>query len=55
MQMTDQEIIASYKGAKDKSKQIGILAELNDCGWTQIADTLKAGGIEFQALSLIHI
>ena len=48
MQMTEQEIIASYKGAKDKSKQIGILAELNDCGWEQIADMLKAGGIEFQ-------
>lgn len=48
MQMTEQEIIASYKGAKDKSKQIGILAELNGCGWEEIADTLKAGGIEFQ-------
>lgn len=48
MQMTEQEIIASYKGTKDKSKQIGILAELNGCGWEQIADTLKAGGVEFQ-------
>ena len=48
MEMTEQEIVASYKGAKDKSKQIGILAELNACDWQEIADILAAGGIQFQ-------
>ena len=48
MQMTEQEIVTSYKGAKDKSKQIGILAELNACGWQEIADILAAGGVQFQ-------
>lgn len=48
MQMTDQEIIASYQQAKNKSKQIQILAELNACGWEAIADILKSGGIAFR-------
>jgi predicted transcriptional regulator len=31
MQMTDDEIRAMYRQAKDKEKEIGILAELNAC------------------------
>ena len=31
MEMTAHEIVRSYKEAKDKKKQVGILAQLNLC------------------------
>lgn len=42
--MTDGEIISSYRQAKDKGKQITILAELNACTKGQIEDILTEAG-----------
>ncbi len=36
MQMSDEEIRRSYGSAKNKNKQIGILAELNNCSKNNI-------------------
>ena len=41
MEMTEGEIKSSYKHAKDKSAQIKILAQLNDCDTTTIKDILE--------------
>lgn len=46
MQMIDSEIVRSYKEAKDKAKQITILADLNTCTEEQIKMVLKAAGID---------
>lgn len=46
MTMTNEEIIRDYKAAKTPSKQIGILAELNQCSRQRIKDILVAGGCE---------
>lgn len=40
MQMTNEEIIASYRRADDKRKQIRILSELNNVKQSVIADLL---------------
>ena len=40
MQMTNEEIIKSYKEAKDKKKQIKILADLNTCDANIIKEIL---------------
>lgn len=38
MQMTDNEIRRDYNSAKNKKKQLGILAELNCCSVAEIKD-----------------
>lgn len=47
--MTDGEIITSYKQAKNRKKQIGILAELNDTTPDTIKDILVKAGIALPA------
>lgn len=44
MQMTEGEIVRSYKEAKNKSQQVGILAELNCCPKEKIIEILKEAG-----------
>ena len=44
MQMTNEEIIKSYKEAKDKKKQIKILADLNTCDANIIKEILIEAG-----------
>ena len=46
MQMTVEEIIRSYTESKDKSKQIGILADLNGCDKEKIRSILRTRGVE---------
>lgn len=46
MQMTVEEIIRSYTEAKDKSKQIGILADLNGCAKEKIRVILLSRGCQ---------
>lgn len=53
MQMTNEEIVRSYKEAKHKKEQVGILAELNACTRSQIIEILRAGGIENHALARV--
>ena len=50
MQMTNEEIVRRFKEAKDKKKQVGILAELNMCEKYQIIEILKASGIDHRNL-----
>lgn len=50
MQMTDSEILASYREAKDKGAQVKILAELNACPVQTIKDILIAQGVSPQQL-----
>jgi hypothetical protein len=49
MQYTDSEICALYRDAKDKAKQIKILAELNNCSPDEIREVLSRHGAEIQA------
>lgn len=44
MDMTTSEIVASYREAKDPSKQIKILADLNGCTPAKIRKTLEGAG-----------
>ena len=44
MQMTNEEIIREYRGAKNKKEQIKILADLNTCDTNTIKEILAAGG-----------
>ena len=46
MYMSTEEILRSYRGAKFKKKQIGILAELNLCDRKAIIKTLIDGGVD---------
>ena len=46
MTMTDGEIVASYRQAKLPLKQIGILADLNQCGKKEIVEILREAGCE---------
>lgn len=46
--MTDGEIIASYRQAKNKKKQIGILADLNGMTRAEIEDILIAAGFKIK-------
>ena len=46
MQMTDNEIVKSYKEAKEKKKQIGILADLNGCNRQEITAILRNNGVD---------
>lgn len=45
MQMTCEEIVESYKQAKEKSTQLSILAQLNDCKRSEIKEILKSAGV----------
>ncbi len=44
MQMTEGEILNSYRHAKEKGKQIKILAELNACPVSRIEEILTEAG-----------
>ncbi len=44
MQMTDKEIVASYRRCADQSKQVQILAELNACKPSKIKRILAEAG-----------
>lgn len=50
MQMNNAEIVKSYREAKDKKKQVSILAELNACEKEKIISILKDGGISDREL-----
>jgi hypothetical protein len=52
MQMSDGEILTSYRQAKDKSKQVQILADLNDCTIADIIRILIARGISPKAFRI---
>lgn len=45
MQMSDSEIVRSYKEAKDKRSQVGVLADLNACSKDYIREILQRNGI----------
>lgn len=51
MEMTNGEIVASYRQAKHKSQQIGILAELNRCSNKHIIEILLDGGISLKSFN----
>lgn len=42
--MTKDEIISSWKNAISSKKQVGILADLNDCPKSEIVRILYGGG-----------
>lgn len=48
MEMKDEEIVKSYKEAKNKRHQIEILAELNACSVDYIKKILKANGVDLR-------
>ena len=50
MQMTQQEIVTSFREAKDKREQIKILSQLNVCSEEEIRSILIKGGIDGRAL-----
>lgn len=50
MEMTASEIVRSYKEAKDKKKQVGILAQLNLCTPENIKRILIEGGVDWREL-----
>ena len=43
---TDEEIVRSYKEARDPKRQINVLADLNECKPQQIRDVLKRAGLK---------
>lgn len=51
MEMTNGEIVSSYKQAKHKAQQVGILAELNRCSNKQIIEILINGGIPLKSFN----
>lgn len=51
MQMTNEEIVRSYREAKHKGQQIGVLADLNVCSREVIIEILVEGGIPRKAFS----
>ena len=52
MQMTDHEIVQSFKEAKFPGKQITILAELNRCSKEDIFNVLVNNGVEINRRAL---
>ena len=44
--MTNEEITVRYRQAKDKGKQVKILAELNNCPVERIIGILTANGVD---------
>lgn len=59
MQMTDDEIRRDYNAAKNKKKQLGILAQLNCCSVAEIKDivlgTPKAKAVQPAASGLAQV
>jgi hypothetical protein len=53
MEMTNEEILRNYRQAKDRRMQIGILADLNQCGTVRIVEILTEGGIPAEELPKI--
>lgn len=51
MQMSNREIVNSYKEAKDRTQQVKILADLNCCSVEQIIGILTAAGIDHRCFS----
>ena len=49
MQMSNEEIVRNYMQAKDKAKQLGILAELNACDVQKIKDIMTEGGVDYRS------
>ena len=49
MQMSNEEIVRNYREAKDKAKQLKILAELNACDEQKIKDILTEGGVDYRS------
>lgn len=47
--MTDEEIVRDYQAAKSPLKQVGILAQLNNCSKERIKEILVAAGCELPA------
>ena len=50
MEMTDSEIVRSYREARDKRKQVKILSQLNLCEIEEILDILTKNGVKSQEL-----
>lgn len=48
MTMTENEIVKSYKEAKNKQNQIKVLAELNDTNPEEIKKILKSKGVDLR-------
>lgn len=53
MEMTNEEILRNYRQAKDRRMQIGILADLNQCGTVRIVEILTEGGVPAEELPKI--
>lgn len=53
MQMTPEEIRVEYNTAKEKKKQIEILAQLNQCSIQDICAILEDQGIEHRILAMM--
>ena len=52
MKMTNDEIVVRYRQAKEKGKQLNILADLNDCSVDDIVNVLvEHGGYKLNKLS----
>ena len=50
LEMTLEEIVRSYREAKDKAAQLEILADLNVCSREEIRRVLLEGGVKQQEL-----
>ena len=50
MMMTDAEIVREYREAKTPLKQIGILADENQCSRGKIVEILREAGMELPAV-----
>ena len=53
MQMDKSEILTSYKLAKEKGKQLQILAELNGCNKLEIVKILVEGGFDRRSFNRV--
>lgn len=51
MQMSNREIVNSYKEAKDRTQQVKILVDLNCCPVEQIIGILTSNGIDHRCFS----
>lgn len=52
MQMTEGEIRQAYKSAKDKKRQISILAERNGCSTGEILGIVHSDGARMERLEM---
>ena len=53
--VTEREICSSYKHAKYKNRQIGILAELNSMDWIEVAGILIRNGEKIPHETIIRM